>query len=117
MSCHRVSHFQDTPDLAAQLNHLTQSIWGITVLDGFASDYVPFSMQTEDEIVANICVGQFDVVVNGEAHPASMIQTVLTHELHRRQGLIRALFVPVQAHIANTTGRTFFIADRDKIEF
>lgn len=112
-----VSHYQERPDLAAKLNQLTESIWGITVLDGHPSDYVPFSMQYADAIVANVCVGQFDVVIHGTSQPASMIQTVLTHEDHRRRGLIRQLFKPVQQHIAETTGRTFFTANQDKAEF
>lgn len=112
-----VSQYQDNPELAAQLNQLTEAIWGITVLDGHPSEYVPFSMQHEGAIVANVCVGQFDVVINGTSQPASMIQTVLTHEHHRRRGLIRQLFKPVQKHIAETTDRTFFTANQDKAEF
>lgn len=117
MTYQRIRDYQDDPELAGQLNQLTETIWGITVLDGHPSDYVPFSMQTLDGIVANVCVGCFDVVVNGTEFPANMIQTVLTQENHRRKGLIRQLFTPVQQYIAETTGRTFFTANKDKEQF
>ena len=99
------------------LNRLTRAVWDITVLHGGEVDYVPFSMAYKNEIVANVCAGQFDLVINGELISASMIQTVLTDESHRKRGLIRQLFDPVQSHIAQTTGRTFFTAHKDKIEF
>jgi len=112
-----LSHYTDNSELCNQLNSLTKNNWGITVLHGGEVDYVPFSMMYNDTIVANVCVGRFDLVINGEQLSASMIQTVLTDEQHRNRGLIRQLFEPVQKHIADSTGRTFFTASKDKVEF
>ena len=112
-----LSHYTDNDELCDQLNSLTKNNWGITVLHGGEVDYVPFSMMYRGKVVANVCVGRFDLVINGEELSASMIQTVLTDEQHRNRGLIRQLFEPVKKHIANTTGCTFFTASNEKIEF
>jgi len=112
-----LDRYVDDSHWRESLNRLTQLNWGITVLHGGEADYVPFAMVYNNEVVANVCAGQFDLVINGEPISASMIQTVLTDESHRMRGLIRQLFDPVQSHIAQTTGRTFFTAHKDKVEF
>lgn len=112
-----ISHYADDEHWRNSLNNLAQKLWGITVLVGGERDYVPFSYASENQIVANVCVGRFDCVIDNKPVPASMIQTVMTDEPHRNKGLIRNLFVPVKEHIRKTTGRTFFTANRNKKDF
>jgi GNAT superfamily N-acetyltransferase len=112
-----ISHYADDEHWRTSLNALSQSLWGITVLAGGEKDYVPFSYAYENEIVANVSVGRFDCVIDNQKTPASMIQTVMTEESHRNRGLIRELFAQVQEHIQQTTGRTFFTANRNKQAF
>jgi hypothetical protein len=111
------SHYMDVEHQRDGLNTLSQDIWGITVLHGGETDYTPFSYFIESDsgssTVANVCVGQFKCVVNGLSVNASMIQTVMTDAEHRKQGLIRNLFNPVQEHIADSTGRTFLTASKN----
>ncbi|MDX1475688.1 MAG: GNAT family N-acetyltransferase, partial [Reinekea sp.] len=112
-----VSHYADNAQLRDSLNRLSNSLWGITVLHGGEADYVPFSQTLNGDVVANVCVGRFCLVADNKTFDASMIQTVMTAEPHRNQGLIRALFQPVQEHIAQTTGRTFFSAHKHMADF
>lgn len=112
-----LSHYAEDQHWRESLNHLTRSMWGITVLDERDKDYVPFSMAFDNQIVANICVGRFDLIVNEKPLAASMIQTVITEESHRNRGLIRQLFEPVQAHIEATSEATFFTANKNKNQF
>lgn len=112
-----VSHYAEDPQLRESLNRFSRDMWGITVLRGGEQDYVPFSMLYDSEIVANVSVGRFDLVVGGQPVSASMIQTVMTREEHRHRGLIRELFAHVQQHVGETTGRTFLTASKSKERF
>jgi GNAT superfamily N-acetyltransferase len=110
-------HYAEDTQLRESLNSLTGSQWGIRVLNQGDVDYHPFSILYENEVVANISVGRFDLVVNGKRQDANMIQTVLTHPDHRNKGLIRTLFHPVQEFIKNDTNVTYFPANKDKQAF
>jgi len=112
-----VSHYADEADLRNSLNELTQTEWGISVLNQGDVDYVPFSMVKDGKVVANICVGTFDLVIDGSLRKANLIQTVLTHPDFRRKGLIRDLFRHVKPYIESCSGLTFFPAARDKKGF
>lgn len=90
MTC--VSDYKSNAKWRAGFNRLARAIFGIDFeryyQSGFWDErYVCHSILKDGQIISNVSTTPFELMINGKAHKAIQIGTVMTHKAFRGQGL------------------------------
>lgn len=100
MNLRKGSEIRDNAQLKESFFRLGQQTFGLDYLDwsrfGYWDDtYVPYGIEVDGEIVANVSISKSTLVVDGVTYKVAQIGGVMTNPNYRGQGLSRRLMEEV----------------------
>ena len=112
-------YLNDNKELHKSLAEFAKQMFGIHFfhehqVQAGIRDYVPFSYAFGNRIIANISVGKVNLFWHGKEEVAYLLQTVGVLPEFRGQGLMRALFEPVNAYIEARGGIIAVACQRER---
>lgn len=79
--------------------------------------YIPYSILSENKIIANVSVNVMDFIFNGEEKHYIQLGTVMTEEGYRNRGLIRRLINEIEKDYADKTDGFYLFANDSVLNF
>ncbi len=96
MSYQFISDYKDNERYRKSLSALAKRTFSVDFEQWYQGGwwgkrYIPYSIISDGEVVANASVNKLEFVIDGEIRQALQIGTVMTDEAHRNKGLSREL--------------------------
>lgn len=116
-----ISHYQSNDSLRRSFNELAEKTFGLSFetwyKNGFWRDkYIPYSILSENKIIANVSVNLIDCHIKGHLLHYIQLGTVMTDEAFRGQGLSRMLMERILSDYAGCDG-IFLYANDSVVNF
>lgn len=86
--------------------------------NGYWGDcYNPYSIVTDNQVIANVSVNRMEFVWNGERKRFIQLGTVMTAEKYRNQGLIRRIMDEIDQDYGQTVDGVYLFANDSVLDF
>ncbi len=117
-----VKNYRTDDNLRNSFNKLTNATFGFDFADWYKNgywneNYIPYSILSDGEIIANVSVNIMKFNVNGENKFYIQLGTVMTDEKYRNNGLIRVLMNEVEKDFGDKVDGMFLFANDEVVEF
>ncbi|RLQ96294.1 GNAT family N-acetyltransferase [Falsibacillus albus] len=117
-----VKGYQENEELRTSFNHLAQRTFGINFenwhKNGFWTEkYIPYSLEKDGEIVANVSANLLTLIIDGKEIPAIQIGTVMTAHEHRNKGLSKWLMNKVMEDYEHEVDIIYLFANSSVLDF
>ncbi|MEG1480839.1 GNAT family N-acetyltransferase [Clostridium sp.] len=91
-----ISDYKNNEKYRKSFSNLAKNTFGLNFerwfQEGYCNDnYISYSYIDNDEVIANVSINKFTVIVDGKINNAIQLGTVMTDKLYRNEGLIRSL--------------------------
>lgn len=122
MSYKLISDYKDNERYRKSLSALAKRIYGFDFeqwyqMGWWGKRYVPYSIASEGEVVANASVNKLEFIIDGEIRHSLQIGTVMTDEAHRNKGLSRELMNVILDEFSGKYETIYLYANPSVIEF
>lgn len=112
--------YQTHDPLRLSFNQLAKATFGIDFerwyQEGYwSSQYIPYSFVEGQRVISNVSANRMTLMIEGRAHTAIQVGTVMIHPDYRRQGLAKALLERVIEDFKDTCDLFFLAADEEAI--
>lgn len=116
-----IFNYRKNDELRRSFNSLAERTFGLNFegwyQSGFWNDkYIPYSVLSDGEIIANVSVNIIDCIVKGNKRKYIQLGTVMTDERYRRQGLSRILMEKILSDYSDCDG-VFLFANDEVLDF
>lgn len=117
-----VKNYRDNKTLRKSFNELAKKTFGLDFEDWYQNgywgdNYNPYSIVSEDRVVANVSVNIIDILWKGNIKHFIQLGTVMTEESYRKKGLIRQIMEEVEKDYGKSTDGMYLFANDSVIDF
>ena len=117
-----IKNYRNNTELRRSFNELAGRTFGLNFegwyQNGFwGDDYNPYSVVRDGEIVANVSVNRTDFRFDGGVKHFLQLGTVMTKEVCRHQGYIRAIIEQIDTDYGDKTDGIYLFANDNVLDF